>query len=178
MFYVPITLPRQQLYTLIHVKAKGQGQQQITIPKFSSPEVLQILPPLELVEGSHPWWLLHFLYLILAIFMTFLGDRYGFSPMTQGNFYYAPPTPQPQTQDSGPPNEGLFNPFNSVPPMDMNDHLNMEKDLKIFVYPGENGFKIPREDNNVAYFVKNLYRQSPYPHRLSKFAINVLKSYF
>ena len=62
--------------------------------------------------------------------------------------------------------------------MFINDHLNMEKDLKLFVYPGENGFKIPREDNNVAYFVKKLYRQSPYPHRLSKFAINVLKSYF
>ena len=61
--------------------------------------------------------------------------------------------------------------------MDMNDHLNMEKDLKLLVYPGENGFKIPRENDNVAYFVKNLY-QSPYPHISSKFAINVLKSHF
>ena len=61
--------------------------------------------------------------------------------------------------------------------MDMNDHLNMEKDLKLLVYPGENGFKIPRENDNVAYFVKNLY-QSPYPHTSSKFAINVLKSHF
>lgn len=109
--------------------------------------------------------------------MAFLGDRYGFSPTTQGNFYYTPPPPQPQTQDSGPPNEGMFNLFNSVPPMDMNDHLRMQKDLKLFVYPAENGFKIRREDDNVAYFVKNLY-QSPYPHTPSKFAINVLKSYF
>ena len=61
--------------------------------------------------------------------------------------------------------------------MDMNDHLNMEKDLKLFVYLGKKGFKISREDNNVAYFVKNLY-QSSYPHTLSKFAINVLKIYF
>ena len=59
--------------------------------------------------------------------------------------------------------------------MDMNDHLNMEKDLKLFVYPSENGFKIPKEDDNVAYFVKNLY-QSPYPHNLSKFAINNLEN--
>ena len=41
--------------------------------------------------------------------------------------------------------------------MDMNDHLHMEKDLKLFAYLGKYGFKIPREDNNVAYFVKNLY---------------------
>ena len=27
----------------------------------------------------------------------------------------------------------------------------MEKDLKLFVYPGENGFKIPREDDNVLF---------------------------
>ena len=112
-----------------------------------------------------------------SIFMAFLGDLYGFSPTTQCNFYYAPPSLQPQTQDLGPPNQGVFNPFNSIPPMDMNDHLNMEKDLKLFVYPSKKGFKIPREDNNVAYFVKNLY-QSSYPHTLSKFAINVLKFYF
>ena len=37
MFYVPIARPRQQLYTAIHSNAKGQGQQQITIPEFSSP---------------------------------------------------------------------------------------------------------------------------------------------
>ena len=61
--------------------------------------------------------------------------------------------------------------------MNMNDHLNMGKDLKLFVYSSENGFKIPREDDNVAYFVKNFY-QSPYPHTPSKFSINVLKSYF
>ena len=41
--------------------------------------------------------------------------------------------------------------------MDMNDHLNMEKDLQLFVYSSENGFKIPREDDNVAYFAKNFY---------------------
>jgi len=133
MFYVPIARPHQQLYTPIHGNAKGQGQQLITISEFSSLEILQILPPSALVEvpppsGSHPWWLLLFLYLSLAIFMAFLGDHYEFSPTTQGNFYYAPPPPQPQTQDSGPPKEGVFNPFNSVPQMDMNDHLNIGKE--------------------------------------------------
>nr|POE52340.1 putative glycosyltransferase [Quercus suber] len=155
MFYIPVARPRQQ----IHGNAEGQHQQQITMP---SPEVLPILPPPAVVEdppppGSRPWWLVHFLYLSLAILMAFLGDRYGFSPTS----YYAPPPPQPQTQESGPPNEGMFfNPFNSVPAMDMNDHLRMEKNLKLYVYPGENGFKIPGEDDNVAYFLKNLY-QSP-----------------
>ena len=67
--------------------------------------------------------------------MAFLGGRYGFSPTTQGNLYYACPLSLPQTQDPSPPNERVFNPFNSVPPIDMNDHLNMEKDLKLFVYP-------------------------------------------
>ena len=62
MFYVPITQPCQQLYTPIHGDTEWQGQQQITIPEFSSLEVLQILPPPTLVEaslplGSHPWWL-------------------------------------------------------------------------------------------------------------------------
>ena len=75
--------------------------------------------------------------------MAFLGDHYGFSPTTQGNFYYARPPLQPQTQDSSPPNERVFNLFNRIPPMDMNDHLNMEKDLKIFVYPSKNGLKSP-----------------------------------
>ena len=102
MFYVPIAQPRQQLYTLIHVKAKGQGQQQITILEFSSLVILQILPPSTLTEtplssGIHLWWLLQFLFLSPAIFMAFLGDRYGFSPMTQGNFYCTPLSPQPQT---------------------------------------------------------------------------------
>ena len=156
MFYIPVARPRQQ----IHGNGEGPHQQQITMP---SPEVLQLLPPPAVVEdppppGSRPWWLVHFMYLSLAILMAFLGNRFGFSPTS----YYAPPPSQPQTQESSPPNEGMFfNPFKSVPAMDMTDHLRMQKDLKLFVYPDENGFKIPREDKDVAYFVNCLY-QSPY----------------
>lgn len=154
MFYIPVARPRQQIHG--NAGDQHQQQQQITMP---SPEVLQILPPPAVVEdppppGSRPWWLVHFLYLSLAILMAILGNRYGFSPTS----YYAPPPPQPQTQELGPPpNEGMFlNSFNSVPPMDINDYLRMEKDLKLFVYPNENGHKIPREDEGVAHFMKNL----------------------
>ena len=34
-------------------------------------------------EATHGGWLLHFLYLSIAIFMAFLGDHYGFSPTTK-----------------------------------------------------------------------------------------------
>ena len=62
----------------------------------------------------------------------------------------------------------VINPFKSLPTIDINEHLRMETGLKVFVYPSENGFKIPGEDDNVTYFFKNIPDSQILPKRNSQ----------